>query len=52
MADRGFDIEEDLLLKVVQLNIPPFLPGKVQFWTTELVKTRWITSLRIYVESM
>ena len=30
MADCWFNIEEDLLLKRVQLNIPPFLWGKVQ----------------------
>lgn len=30
MADRGFDIEEDLILCGVKLNIPPFLRGKGQ----------------------
>ena len=28
MADRGFEIEEDLMLIGVRLNIPPFLRGK------------------------
>lgn len=28
MADIGFDIEEDLILKGVGLDIPPFLRGK------------------------
>ena len=36
MADRGFNIEEDLLLRGAQLNIPPFLRGKVQLSGIEL----------------
>ena len=50
MADRGFDIEEDLLLRGVRLNIPPFLRGKKQLSEKELVVTRCIASLRIHVE--
>ena len=50
MADRGFDIEEDLILRGVHLNIPPFLRGKQQFSQEELITTRWIASLRIHVE--
>lgn len=50
MADRGFDIEEDLLLIGVKLNIPPFLRGKSQLSEEELVQTRRIASLRIHVE--
>ena len=50
MADRGFDIEEDLTLLGVKLNIPPFLKGKTQFSASELVETRRIASLRIHVE--
>ena len=30
MADRGFDIEADLMPLGVKLNIPPFLKGKTQ----------------------
>ena len=50
MADRGFDIEEDLLLLGVKLNIPPFLRGKSQLSEEELVQTRRIASLRIHAE--
>ena len=50
MADRGFDIQEDLNLLGVKLNIPPFLKGKPQLNPKELVETRRIASLRIHVE--
>ena len=50
MADRGFDIEEDLILRGVKLNIPPFLKGKLQLSQADLVETRRIASLRIHVE--
>ena len=50
MADRGFDIEEDLVLIGVKLNIPPFLKGKAQLSNSELIETRRIASLRIHVE--
>ena len=50
MADRGFDIEEDLVLRGVCLNIPPFLCGKKQLTEKELIITRRIASLRIHVE--
>ena len=50
MADRDFDVEEDLALVRVRLNIPPFLRGKDQLSESELVETRRIASLRIHVE--
>ena len=50
MADRGFDIEEDLILRGVSLNIPPFMRGKKQLSENEVVTTRRIASLRIHVE--
>ena len=50
MADREFDIKEDLMLLGVKLNIPPFLRGKKQFSENELVVTRRIASLCIHVE--
>lgn len=46
MADRGFDIEDDLVLLGVKLNIPPFLKGKQQLSGHERVETRRIASLR------
>ena len=50
MADRGFEVEEDLLLTGVRLNIPPFLRGKEQLSSNKLITTRRIASLRIHVE--
>ena len=49
MADRGFDIEADLIPLGVKLNIPPFLEGKMQLSEKEIVETRRIASLRINV---
>ena len=50
MADRGFNIEEDLITSGVRLNIPPFLRGKEQFDEDEIIITRRIASLCIHVE--
>ena len=50
MADRGFDIMEDLEPIGVRLNIPPFLRGKTPLDSKELTKTRRIASFRILVE--
>ena len=49
MADRGFDVQEDLALLGVGLNIPPFLKDKSQLSESELVETRRIASIRIHV---
>ena len=50
MADRGFDIQDDLTLRGVRLNILPFFKGKSQLTESELVETRRIASIRIHVE--
>ena len=50
MADRGFDIQDDLTPLGVKLNMPPFLRGKTQLDTNEVVETRRIASVRIHVE--
>lgn len=47
MTDRGFD---DLALLGVKLNMPPFLKGKSQLDTNEMIETRRIASVRIHVE--
>lgn len=45
MADREFEIQDDLAPMGVKLNIPPFLKGKGQFEEDELVETRRIAKL-------
>ena len=50
MADKGFEIEDDLILRGVPLNIPPFLKDKKQLEEKELIITQCIASLRIHVE--
>ena len=50
MADRGFEIQDDLAPMGVKLNIAPFLKGKGQFEEDELVETRHIAKFRIHVE--
>ena len=49
MADKGFDILDDLAPIGVKLNSPPVLRGKTQLDSSELVETR-IASLRIHIE--
>lgn len=50
MADRGFDIQDDLTPLGVKVNIPPFMKGKPQLDANEMIETRRIASLRIHVE--
>ena len=50
MADRRFNIQDDLTPLGVRVNIPPFLRGKEQLEPDKLVETRRIASLRIHVE--
>lgn len=50
MADRGFTIAEDLLLRHATLHIPPGKRGQEQFTRADVKKTKEIANLRIYVE--
>ena len=50
MANRGFTIQNELILIGIKLNIPPLLCGKTQLSGKEMVETRRIVSLRIHVE--
>ena len=50
MADRGFDIQDDLTPLGVKLNMPPYLKGKSQLTMNEMIETRRIASARIHVE--
>ena len=47
MADKGFDIEDDLPSNV-SLNIPPFLRGKQHLTIKEETETRKIAAVRIH----
>ena len=49
MADKGFDISYDLLIRGYRLNMPPFVKGG-HMSKSNVVKTCKIASLRIHVE--
>lgn len=50
MADRGFQIQEDLLHHYCSLSIPPGARVKSQMKTGECKKTKEVVNLRIHVE--
>lgn len=50
MADRGFTIRDQLKQIDVELNIPPFMEGRIQLPNEEVLQGRQIASLRIHVE--
>ena len=52
MADRGFDIQDDLTPIGVKANIPPFLRRKSQLHANEMLETRRIASEHVHVERM
>lgn len=50
MADRGFNIKEDLLMKKAELLIPPGARGREQLSEKDVTITKVIANLRIHVE--
>ncbi|XP_078662112.1 uncharacterized protein LOC144906066 [Branchiostoma floridae x Branchiostoma belcheri] len=50
MADRGFPIQEDLLLRHATLEIPPAAQGKRQMTRSKVGQTKQVANLRIHVE--
>ena len=50
MADKGFQIREDLLLRRAELHIPPGRRGTEQMSKADVKKTQEIANRRIYIE--
>ena len=50
LADRGFDIADDLALLGASISIPPFTKGKPQLSQREIEFSRQLSSIRIHVE--
>ena len=52
LADRGFDISEEVAMIQASLHIPAFTKGVSQLLPTEIERTRKIANLCIHVESI
>ena len=50
LADRGFNIADELLIRGAKLEIPAFTKGKKQLSAREVEKSRQIAHVRIHVE--
>ena len=50
LADRGFNISEDLALFDATLAIPSFTKGKSQLSQQEVECSQWLAKVRIHVE--
>ena len=50
LADRGFNIHDDVAIRGGKLEIPAFTKGKKQLSREEVEKSRQISRVRIHVE--
>ena len=50
MADRGFNVHDQLKSINVDLNIPPFMDGRAQLPANEILEGHKVASLRVHVE--
>ena len=50
MADRGFQIKEDLMFKFCSLSVPPGARVKSQMTMSECKKTKDVANVRVHVE--
>ena len=50
LADRGFEISEELALRGATLAIPPFTKGKLQLSQREVEESRYLSRIRIHFE--
>lgn len=50
LADRGFPLREELLLRNAQLVLPPAAKGATQMTSADVGKTKKVANVRIHVE--
>ena len=50
MADRGFQIQDELATVGATLRIPSFTPGKRQLSARDVATSRQLSNVRIHVE--
>lgn len=50
LADRGFPIREELMMRGAELVLPPAGKGKTQMTSADIAKTKKIANVRIHVE--
>ena len=50
IADKGFDIDDELKKVYLHLNIPPLLPNQSAFREGDVIKTQTVAQHRIHIE--